>query len=145
MQLKMIRVRGERRSMNRSTAEAFSFHRLIEPRQVIVADGRGRRITLEKPSARALCRLLEVLGDSAKNQLYFAIVAPLMFIHDVDGIPVPLPESKIDLEILLDSLGQEGLRAVMQGLKEHFSHPAMLRRRDEPQRPDGRPEHGPAR
>jgi hypothetical protein len=121
--------------MNRSTAEAFRFHQLIEPRQVIVADGRGRRITLKKPSARALCRLLEVLGDSARNQLYFAIVAPLMFIHDVDGIPVPLPETKNDLEILLDSLGQEGLRAVMQGLQQHFSHPAILAPQNEPLRP----------
>ncbi|HKY01227.1 MAG TPA: hypothetical protein VJM53_01615 [Burkholderiales bacterium] len=95
--------------------------------QVTVIDRRARRITLQKPGARALCRLLEVLGESGQNQMYFAIVAPLMFVRSIDDENVELPDSKADLEALLDRLEEDGIRAVMHGLKEHFSHPAVLR------------------
>jgi hypothetical protein len=95
--------------------------------QVTVFDARRRHIVLKKPGARALCRLLEVLGESGKNQMYFAIVAPLMFVIAVDDRAIPLPDNKTDLENLLDLLEEDGIRAVMQGLKDHFSHPALLR------------------
>ena len=98
-----------------------------EELQVVVTDARNRRIGLKKPGARALCRLLEVLGESGKNQMYFAIVAPLMFVREIDGKTIELPNSKADLETLLDLLEEDGIKAVMHGLRNHFSHPALLR------------------
>lgn len=97
-----------------------------EEQQVIITDARNRRIRLKKPGARALCRLLEVLGENGKNQMYFAIVAPLMFVREIDGQAIALPDSKADLEKLLDLLEEEGIKAVVHGLKNHFSHPALL-------------------
>ncbi|HKO89327.1 MAG TPA: hypothetical protein VJU83_12525 [Burkholderiales bacterium] len=98
-----------------------------EEQQVVVTDARNRRIGLKKPGARALCRLLEVLGENGKNQMYFAIVAPLMFVREIDGRAIDLPDSRADLERLLDLLEEDGIKAVMHGLKNHFSHPALLR------------------
>lgn len=98
-----------------------------QKQRVVVTDRRGRNITLMKPNARALCRLLEILGESGKNQMYFAIVAPLMFVCEINGEAVPLPDSKNELEALLDTLEEDGIKAIMQGLKSHFSHPALLR------------------
>jgi hypothetical protein len=119
----------QRQSMGRLAAvtNLQAFGERKQQQRVVVTDRRGRQIALVKPSARALCRLLEILGESGKNQMYFAIVAPLMFVREIDGEDVPLPDSKTELEALLDKLEEDGIKAIMQGLKSHFSHPALLR------------------
>ena len=97
--------------------------------EVVVTDGRNRKIKLGEPDPSALCWLLDVLGESPADQLYFAIVAPLMYVRDIDGNPIGSPATKEELEALLDFLEEDGIRAVIQGLKDHFSHPTSLRYR----------------
>lgn len=84
-----------------------------------VTDERGRKITLKKPGALAQFRLIDMLGNSASNETYVAMVLPLIFITDIDGEFV-LMQNRIQLDALIQQLEQEGINAVHKGVQEHF-------------------------
>lgn len=87
---------------------------------VQVTDRRGRLITLKKPGVLAQFRLIEALGDTAKNETYLAWAMPIIFVVDIDGEPVFPAVRKSEVEAILQRLEDEGLAAVMEGAKEHF-------------------------
>lgn len=87
---------------------------------VVVNDGRGRAITLKKPGPLAQYRLIEVLGDSAKNEVYTGMVLPLIFVAAIDEDQISQPTTKRELEALIQTLDEEGIEAVMQGVQENF-------------------------
>jgi hypothetical protein len=88
--------------------------------EVTVTDARGRVITLKKPGVLAQFRLVEALGDSAKNQTYLGMVLPLIFVTAIDGDPVYQPSKKSEVEALIQQLNDEGIEAVMNGVNENF-------------------------
>ena len=85
-----------------------------------VIDSTGRTIKLKKPSVLAQYRLIEVLADSAKNEVYMAMVLPLIYITSIDDEAVYQPISKREVEALIQKLDEEGIQAVMEGVQEHF-------------------------
>lgn len=85
-----------------------------------VIDARGRIITLKKHGVLAQFRLIEALGDTAQNQVYMAMVLPLIFVADIDGEAVILPTRKSEVEALIQRLDEDGITAVQQGVMEHF-------------------------
>jgi hypothetical protein len=85
-----------------------------------VTDSAGRVIKLKKPGVLAQFRLVEVLGESAKNQVYMGMVLPLIYVTAVDDLPVFQPASKLQVEALIQQLDEHGVEAVMQGVQEHF-------------------------
>ena len=87
----------------------------------IVFDGLGRSIKLKKPGVLAQYRLIELLGDSAKNEVYTGMVLPLIFVCEIDGDHVYQPTSKKELEALIQRLDEDGITAISKGLEEHFS------------------------
>lgn len=89
---------------------------------ITVTDSLGRQITIKKPSALAELRLVDILGDSAKNEVYFMMVAPVIFVVDIDGDKFLPPASKDEVEKLYERLGKEGVMAVMEGYKESFDN-----------------------
>ncbi len=89
----------------------------------VVTDERGRSITLKKPSILAQFRLVEVLGDTAKNEVYTAMALPLIFVVEIDGDPVAQPSTKRELEALIQRLDDAGVEAVQAGVHEHFGSP----------------------
>lgn len=88
--------------------------------EVSVTDANGRVIVLKKPGVLAQYRLIELLGDSAKNEVYMAMVLPLIYVAELDGHPVPLPAKKSEVEALISRLDEDGINAVMLGVQEHF-------------------------
>lgn len=88
--------------------------------EVNVTDSRGRVITLKKPGPLAQYRLVEAIGDSAKNEVYMGMILPMIFISKIDGDPVLLPNTKAQVEALIQRLDDEGIDAVMRGVQEHF-------------------------
>jgi hypothetical protein len=88
---------------------------------VKVTDARGREITLRKPPVLAQFRFVEALGKSAENQSYLAMTMPLIFIGAIDGVAVPTPNTKGEVEALIQRLDEEGLEALMTGVQEHFA------------------------
>lgn len=86
-------------------------------------DARGRVITLRKPAVLTQFRLVEALGDTAKNETYVAMVMPIIFVSEIDGDTVLLPAKKSEIEALIQRLDEDGLNAVMTAVKEHFGTP----------------------
>jgi hypothetical protein len=88
--------------------------------EVTVTDARGRVIKLKKPGVLAQFRLIEALGDAAKNEVYTGMVLPLIFVTAIDDDPVYQPSSKREVEALIQQLDEDGIAAVLAGVQEHF-------------------------
>jgi len=105
-------------TMNEASPAAQAIAKAQASAEVI--DARGRIITLKKPGVLAQFRLIEALGDTAQNQVYMAMVLPLIFVADIDGEPVILPTRKSEVEALILRLDEDGIEAVQQGVVENF-------------------------
>ncbi|MDA8256527.1 MAG: hypothetical protein M0Z99_12955 [Betaproteobacteria bacterium] len=92
-------------------------------REATVTDSAGRTITLKKPGVLAQYRLVEVLGDSSKNEVYMGMTMPLIFVSAIDGEPVPQPSTKREVEALIQRLDDHGIAAVMDGVQQNFGTP----------------------
>lgn len=88
--------------------------------EVMVTDARGRVFTLKKPGVLAQLRLVEILGDSAKNEVYMAMVLPLLYVAAIDDTPCPAPTRKSEVEALFQQLDEDGITAVGAGVMENF-------------------------
>lgn len=88
--------------------------------EIDVTDSRGRIIKLKKPGVLAQYRLIEILGDSAKNEVYMGMVLPLIYVTSIDGDAVHQPASKPQVEALIQQLDEDGIAAVMVGVQENF-------------------------
>lgn len=89
--------------------------------EVEVTDAKGRKILLRKPGVLAQFRLVEALGDSAKNQTYVGMVLPLIFVASIDGVFVPPLEKKAHVEALISRLDDDGISAVMEAVQGNFA------------------------
>lgn len=88
--------------------------------EVTVTDAKGRVITLKKPGVLAQYRLIEILADSAKNEVYMGMVLPLIYVSAMDGDAVMQPSCKREVEALIQRLDEEGIAAVMEGVQVNF-------------------------
>lgn len=87
---------------------------------VTVTDATGRTLTLKKPGVLAQYRLIEALGDTAKNEVYMRMVLPLIYIAEIDGDPVAPCTRKSEIEALIQRLDEAGIAAVMEGVSENY-------------------------
>jgi hypothetical protein len=83
-------------------------------------DARGRVFTIKKPGLLAQYRIVEVMGKSADIQTYRQMVTPLIYIVGIDDDPITPPTNKMQLEALIQRIGEDGLKAVSECLEEHF-------------------------
>jgi len=81
-----------------------------------VTDAKGRSITLKRPALLAQFRLVEAAGDSATNAAYMNMIRPLLFVTAIDGDFVPAPASKVQIESLIQRVGEEGYEAIAAAL-----------------------------
>ncbi|OJY23539.1 hypothetical protein [Pandoraea sp. 64-18] len=86
-----------------------------------VQDATGRTLLLRKPGILAQYRLIEALGDSAKNEAYMGMVMPLLFVGAINGDAVPPLRTKSEVEALIQRLDDAGVEAVMLGVQAHFA------------------------
>lgn len=89
--------------------------------EVVVIDEKGRAIKLKKPSVLAQFRLIEALGDTAKNQVYTAMVLPLIYIVGIDDEVLHPLNTKREIEALIQRLDEDGISAVSQGVMDNFA------------------------
>lgn len=71
-------------------------------------------IGLKKPGILAQYRIVEVVGDSAKNQVYMNMIMPVLWVAEINGEPQPQPSTKRELEALIQRLGEDGIGALMR-------------------------------
>lgn len=91
-----------------------------------IQDASGRTITLRKPGILAQYRLIETLGDSARNEVYVSMVMPILFVTAIDGNAVTALSKKSEVEALIQRLDEDGITAVVNGVKEHFGDPTDI-------------------
>lgn len=89
----------------------------------VVEDSTGRIITLRKPSVLAQYRLVEMLGETAKNQVYMGMVLPLLYVSAINDDKLPALSTKREVEALIQRLDEAGIEAIMKGVQEHFGAP----------------------
>jgi hypothetical protein len=89
--------------------------------EVSVVDARGRVIKLKKPNILAQYDLIELLGESAKNEIYRAMVLPAIYVTAIDNHAVYPPTTKLELRAIIQRLDEDGLRAVSDGVNENFA------------------------
>lgn len=88
--------------------------------EAVVTDERGRTIKLKKPGVLAQFRLIEALGETAKNEVYMGMVLPMIFVVSIDDEPVYQPATKREVEALIQQLDEDGIAAVMAGVQDNF-------------------------
>jgi hypothetical protein len=86
----------------------------------VIKDEKGRSITLQKPGPLPQFRLIEAIGESAKNDVYVRMTLPLLYVKDIDGEPVEPLTKKGHVEALIQRLDDHGIAAVMKGVDERF-------------------------
>jgi hypothetical protein len=93
---------------------------------VNITDARGRTITIKKPGVLAQYRLIECLGDTAKNETYVSMVLPLIYVAAIDGEALPPIMRKSEVEALVQRLDEHGLAALMAGIEANFAAPNIV-------------------
>lgn len=87
----------------------------------IVTDARGRKIKLRKPNIVSQYNFIDMLGESARNQMFVGMAMPLLFVCEIDAVAVPSPRKRSEFDALLARLDEDGVAAVMRGVEEHFA------------------------
>lgn len=77
-----------------------------------VVDARGRKIGLKSPTLLAQFRLVELLGESAKNQTFMGMVLPIVMVCEIDGHAVHPPSTRAQLDALISRVDNDGLAAI---------------------------------
>lgn len=80
----------------------------------------GRTVTLKKPGVLSQFRLVRMLGDAAKNQVYVSMVTPFTHITAIDGKPFTQPNTEREIDALILRLGDDGVEAVMTSVIESY-------------------------
>jgi len=85
-----------------------------------VIDARGRVIKIKRPGVLSQYRLIEALGDAAKNQTYTGMVLPLIYVTAIDDLIVYQPKTKKEIEALIQLLDEDGIEAVAEHVQATF-------------------------
>ena len=88
---------------------------------VDVTASNGKRIKIKRPHVLAQYRLVEALGDAADSRVYLRMCIPLLWVAAIDGIDVPTPTSKREVEGLIARLDEAGIAAVSNAIDAQFA------------------------
>jgi hypothetical protein len=82
-------------------------------------DKNGRRLLLRRLTALDTLRLFKAAGPVlAQNEPWLSMAGLAFSILEIDGVPIPTPTTESQIESVIDRLGDAGLAAVADLLKE---------------------------
>jgi hypothetical protein len=82
-------------------------------------DSKGRRLTLRRLTALDTLRLFKAAGPVlAQNEPWLSMAGLAFSVLEIDGVPVPPPATEPQIESLIDRLGDEGLAAIADTVKD---------------------------
>jgi hypothetical protein len=88
-------------------------------RAFIVIDTRGRKLLLRRLTALDTLRLFKAAGPVlAQNEPWLSMAGLAFSVQEIDGIPIPVPVTEPQIEGLIDKLGDEGLAAIADAIKD---------------------------
>ena len=84
-----------------------------------VTDAQGRAIAVRRLGALDRLKMFEVVGpDNSRNEAYLGYAALAFHVTAVDGDPVGRPANRLQLESLVQRLGDDGLEAIGLALQD---------------------------
>lgn len=89
--------------------------------EITVETADGKKIVVKHPGVLAQYRLVAALGALADNRTYLAMTLPLIYVVGIDGEPVLQPNTRREIEGLIQRLGEDGMGAVVAAIAEHFT------------------------
>lgn len=90
--------------------------------EATVKDAQGRVLTLKRPSVLAQFQLVKMVGGAAaENQVYMAMILPLLYLAAIDGEAVRPPATQMQLDALIQRLDEDGITALADGVREHYA------------------------
>jgi hypothetical protein len=93
-------------------------------KSVTVTDKKGRRLVLRRLTALDTLRLFKAAGPIlAQNEPWLSMAGLAFAVLDIDGVPVPPPTTEPQIESLIDRLGDEGLSAIADTIKDQPTGP----------------------
>jgi hypothetical protein len=82
-------------------------------------DKKGRRLMLRPLTALDTLRLFKAAGPIlAQNEPWLSMAGLAFSVMEIDGVPVPAPATEPQIEGLIDRLGDEGLAAIADAVKD---------------------------
>ncbi len=91
--------------------------------EITVETADGKKIAVKRPGVLAQYRLVAALGELADNRTYLAMCLPVIYVAAIDGDPVLQPNTRREVEGLIQRLGETGMSAVVDAIGEHFTAP----------------------
>jgi uncharacterized protein YbjT (DUF2867 family) len=98
---------------------------------VTIETPNGLTVTLKKPGVLSQFRLVKILGEAAKNQVYVSMVIPITFVASINGAAVNYPNTEREIEATIQRLDEEGVTAVMNAVMENFGGESPEAQREE--------------
>lgn len=88
---------------------------------VYITDARGRTIGLRRLPFLEEFRIIEAVGPQlSANTTYMGMLNPLLHVAEIDGQPVEIPRSKLQIDALIQRVDRDGFVAVVEGIVTHF-------------------------
>lgn len=82
-------------------------------RTYTATDVKGRQYLVRPPTALDTLRLFKAAGPVlAQNEPWLAMASLASSVQAINGVPVPAPVSEIQIEGLIERLGEDGLAAI---------------------------------
>ncbi|MFG1388808.1 hypothetical protein [Xanthobacter versatilis] len=83
------------------------------PTRATFTDKLGRSITIKKMGALDRMKLFEAVGsERSQNEMYFGYASLAASVVDIDGEAIMRPANHLQIEALVQRLGDEGLEAI---------------------------------
>src|ERR1700761_8596672 len=88
-------------------------------RWMTVVDATGRRLSVRRLNALDTLRLFKAAGPTlSENEAWLSLAGLAFSVQEIDGVPVPAPTNEIQIEGIIDRLGDEGLNAIVSLVRE---------------------------
>jgi hypothetical protein len=82
-------------------------------------DRNGRRLLLRRLTALDTLRLFKAAGPVlAQNEPWLSMAGLAFSVLEIDGVPIPAPATESQIENVIERLGDAGLAAVADTLKD---------------------------
>jgi len=82
-------------------------------------DQAGRRFLLRRLTALDTLRLFKAAGPMlAQNEAWLSMAGLVFAVLEIDGVPIPAPATEPQIESLIERLGDGGLAAVVEAIKD---------------------------
>jgi hypothetical protein len=87
-------------------------------------DRKGRRLVLRRLTALDTLKLFKAAGPVlAQNEPWLSMAGLAFSVLEIDGVPVPPPATETQIESLIERLGDEGLAAIADTVKDQQECP----------------------